>query len=64
MESRQLAIPGLDPQEDHRLEFGKHLFSFTQFFGPRLLLFVQPLELDLPPFLTQTVKTQNPFKGE
>jgi hypothetical protein len=21
-------------------------------------------ELDLPPFLTQTVKTQNPFKGE
>jgi hypothetical protein len=39
---------------------GEHCY----FLSPKPTTEIVPREVDLPPFLTQTVKTQNPSNGE
>src|SRR5262249_38096416 len=48
--SRQLAIPGLDSQENDRLKFRQNLLPLVQFCCPGLLLFFQSLQTMLTDF--------------
>src|SRR5438045_3366984 len=48
--SRQLAIPCLHSQQDHRLKFGQDTLSLAKFPGPGTFLLLQPLEPVLADF--------------
>ena len=62
-----------NPAEEKRI-FAAFLSSCPLFADSPVTSWAQPqkdppdiecsLQVDLPPFLTQSVKTQNPFKGE